>query len=158
MADKLRRVVANPQLEILIINEKEGNIIKWIKYMQDVVLGDHFGAFFPDVVPNPERDRRVRWNALQLELKRKAPRPQACIEGMGMGSALASNHYDIVAPDDLVSEEAAYSAIVMEQAVETEEIRLLLKNLNTSEMPRVHAMGAMIRQTGCSRPRKTWTI
>ncbi len=135
MADKLRRVTANPQLEILIINEKQDNVVKWIKYMQDVVMSDHFRAFYPDVVPDLSSARGVRWNALQLELKRKSPRPQACIEGMGITSALASNHYDIVAPDDLVSEEAFHSSIVMEQAREKRKrFDSLLKNLNTSEM------------------------
>ena len=132
MADKLRRVTKDPQLEILIVNEKELNIVKWIGYMQATVLSELYRALFPEAVPDL---RKVRWNALQLELNRKAPRPQACIEGQGITSALASNHYDIVVADDLVSDEASRSALVMQDAVDKRKrFDSLLKSMKTSEI------------------------
>jgi hypothetical protein len=115
LADKLRRVTNTPELQILILNEKEGNIVKWIGVMQEVVMSPIYRWLFPEVVPDP---LRVRWNALQLELKRKIPKPQPSIEGMGITSATTSNHYDLIAPDDIVGEEAYKSPIVMAAAVD----------------------------------------
>ncbi len=115
VADSLRRVTKEPETQILIINEKEENIHKWIRLMQEVVLSPLYGALFPDRVPNLAK---VRWNANQLELKRDNAMPQPCIEGNGIGSATTSNHYNVIKPDDLVSEEAYNSILVMEAAVE----------------------------------------
>ena len=132
VADSLRRVTADPSLQILIINEKADNIIKWVGIMQNVVMSEYYQALFPEVVPDT---RKVRWNALQLELKRKTPKPQPCIEGQGITSALASNHYDIIKADDLVSDEASTSPTVMEDAVtKRKRFPSLLINQATSQI------------------------
>ena len=132
IADNLRRVTRDPDLEILIVNEKEGNITKWIHTMQEVVMSEIYQGLFPDRVPNP---LKVRWNQNQLELKRKKAKPQANIEGMGVTSAMTSNHFDIICPDDIAGEEAYNSALVMQQTVEKRKrLPSLLKNMATSRI------------------------
>lgn len=132
LADKLRRVTLNPELQILILNEKEGNIVKWIGVMQETVMSPIYRWLFPDVIPDL---RKVRWNALQLELARKHPKPQPSIEGMGITSATTSNHYDIINADDIVGESAYSSPIEMESAVDKRKrFDSLLLNPSLSEI------------------------
>jgi len=95
-------------MRILLVNEVAANSEKWIGQIQAIVQGEQYRAFFPDVVPDIG-DRRVKWNAGQLELKRKQHWPEATFEAIGVGGASTSRHYDIICNDDLVGKEARES-------------------------------------------------
>lgn len=113
IAGSLRRVTADPKLRILLVNETALNTSKWIGLMQDIVMSPIYRALYPDRVPDP---LKVRWNSTQLELRRAANWPEPTIEGIGVGGASTSNHYDRIINDDLVGKEARESPTVMEKA------------------------------------------
>lgn len=115
VADSLRRSTISPESKTLIVNESLQNTIKWITYMQQVVLSEQYRWLFPEVVPDP---KLVRWNQTQLELRRRTPQVEPTIEGIGVGGASTSNHYHRVVNDDLVGKEARESPSVMEKAIE----------------------------------------
>src|SRR5262245_54438766 len=48
VADKLRRATVDPNLRILIANETDDNITKWLNTMQAVVLGPTYRWLFPE--------------------------------------------------------------------------------------------------------------
>lgn len=119
IAGNLRRVTADPNLRVLLANEIEGNTAKWILLMQQIILSPTYRALYPDRVPDP---LKVRWNTKQLELRREAKWPEPTIEGIGVGGASTSNHYDRIANDDLVGKEARESPLVMEKAIDQRKL------------------------------------
>ncbi len=132
MADKLRRVTADPNLRVLICNETQDNTVKFISTMQDIVLSPIYRWLFPEVVPDP---LKARWNQTQLELKRQKHTPQPTVEGIGVGGASTSNHYDIIVNDDLCGKEARESPSVMEKAIYQRKLSWsLMVNPRTSEI------------------------
>lgn len=115
LADSLRRVTADPNLRLLIVNETEKNTQKWIQQMQGVVVSPLYRFLFPEVVPDTTK---VRWNMSQMELVRQANWPEPTIEGMGVGAASTSNHFDRIRNDDIVGRDARESPSVMEKAID----------------------------------------
>lgn len=136
IADKLRRVTKNPNLRVLICNETLDNTVKFISTMQEIIQSPIYGWLFPEVVPNP---LKVRWNSQQIELRRTGHYPQPTIEGIGVGGASTSNHYDIIVNDDLCGKEARNSPTVMEKAIEQRKLCWsLMVNPSVSE---IHDIG-----------------
>ena len=66
---------------------------------------------------NPRKEAR-KWNESELVLPRTLQFPESSIETMGVGGAVTGRHYNILIKDDLVSIDAANSAIVMAGAIE----------------------------------------
>lgn len=118
VADKLRRVTRHPNLRILISNETEDNITRWMNTMQAVVLSPVYQWLFPERVPDFDAKRKPRWNQTQLELRRTENWPQATIEGIPVGGASTSNHYDIIDNDDVVGKRARYEPSTMQKAID----------------------------------------
>lgn len=115
IANTLRLVTVNPDLRVLICNETEANIKKWITTMQATVLSPVYQWLFPECVPDIGA---VRWNATQLELRRPQPWPQATIEGIPVGGASTSNHYNLIVNDDPVGKKARLEPTTMEKAID----------------------------------------
>ena len=62
IADKLRRVTADPNLRVLILNEVEQNPINWVLKMERVVMENPlYRWLYPQVIPDPAQ---VRWSRL----------------------------------------------------------------------------------------------
>lgn len=136
MADKLRRVTKDPNLRVLICNETQDNTVKFVSTMQAIIQSPIYRWLFPEVVPDP---LKARWNQTQLELRRDKHTPQPTIEGIGVGGASTSNHYDIIVNDDLCGKEARESPSVMEKAIYQRKLSWsLMVNPSTSE---IHDIG-----------------
>lgn len=75
-----------------------------------------------------ERPRDVRWNNDAFVLPRTQDYPEASLECIGVGGAIASRHYDIIGKDDLISKEAANSKLVMQDAIEWDDASYALFN------------------------------
>jgi hypothetical protein len=121
IGDKLRRVTANPDLRVLLLNETQDNTEKWIAKMQAIVLSPKYRWLFPECVPDLT-NRKVRWNSVQLELERPVKHEQATIEGFGVGGASTSNHYNVICEDDLVGRKALDSAPEMRKAIDQHKL------------------------------------
>jgi hypothetical protein len=136
MADKLRRVTVDPNLRVCITNEVLENSIKFISVMQSIVQNPIYKWLFPENVPDP---LKVRWNQTQLELKRPRKHPQPTVEVFGVGGTPTSNHYDIIVNDDLATNKARESPVVMEDAIQQRQLAWsLMVDPTTSE---VHDIG-----------------
>lgn len=134
IANKLRRVTVDPNLRVLLSNEIADNTSKWIGLMQAIVMSPLYRALFPDRVPDLQKGK-YRWNSTQLELKRSASWPEPTIEGIGVGGASTSNHYDIIVNDDLVGKEARESPLVMAKAIDHRKLCWsLMKDASKSEI------------------------
>lgn len=75
-----------------------------------------------------DRPRDIRWNNDAFVLPRSQDYPEASLECIGVGGAIASRHYDIIGKDDLISKEAANSKLVMQDAIEWDDASYALFN------------------------------
>ena len=66
---------------------------------------------------NPRKDSR-KWNESEMLLPRTMQFPESSIETIGVGGAVTGRHYNVLIKDDLISLDAANSAIVMAGAIE----------------------------------------
>lgn len=120
VADVLRRATADPNTRILITNEVVDNVAKWILTMQAIVMSSTYQWLFPECVPllSATGKPTTRWNQTQLELRRTAMWPQPTIEGIGVGGASTSNHYNLVHNDDPVGKRARDQPSEMQRAID----------------------------------------
>jgi len=118
---KLRLATQDPQRRILLLNETQDNTEKWIGKMQAIVTSPVYRWLFPDKVPDFS-DRKVRWNKVQLELRRSEYMEQATVEGFGVGGASTSNHYNIIGEDDLVGRKALDSEPEMQKGIDQHKL------------------------------------
>ena len=136
IADKLRRVTADPNLRVLILNEVEQNPINWVLKMERVVMENPlYRWLYPQVIPDPAQ---VRWSRLEMELKRTDMHPEATMTAAGVGTSSTSQHYNIIQEDDLVGKEASESPPVMLKAIGQHK---LAESLLDSPGGHIHTIG-----------------
>lgn len=113
---------------IAIFNEKVERVEKWLMAIKSVVMGNPlYQALWPEVLPPgvSAEDKRKgvkmpqdwKWSSKELLLRRsRTGIPEATITAMSAGGASAGGHWDRLFFDDLISEEAANSQVVMQRA------------------------------------------
>lgn len=100
----IQMVLGNPDISILICNEKEQNAMD---YLSDIK--GHFEtnqtlrALFPDIIPQDTKD--VVWSATRINVKRTSPRKEPTISVIGVGGAVTGQHPDHIVVDDMLSRE-----------------------------------------------------
>lgn len=92
--------------------------LRWIETRFE--QGRRLRALWPDVCWENPKKQSPMWNAGGMMLPRSADLdyPEGSIEVIGVGGAVTGRHYDVMLKDDLVTLEAANSAIVMHAAIE----------------------------------------
>lgn len=116
IANTLRLTTADTNLRVLISNETDDNVVKFLSAMQQIVLSPMYRWLFPECVPDD--NAQSKWNQHQLELKRTALWPQATIEGIAVGGASTSNHYNLICNDDPVGKRARMEPTTMQKAID----------------------------------------
>ena len=100
------KFIHNPNLRILIVSEVEKNAQKiGSKIDYHYKNNTRFRATYPDVIPTPD----CPWNA-GLKTHRRDQghnHGEGTYNFLGVGSALQSNHFDIIIQDDLVGRDQA---------------------------------------------------
>jgi len=66
---------------------------------------------------NPQKEAK-KWNESEMAIPRSLDFPESSIETIGVGGAVVGRHYDVMVKDDLITEKAANSPVVMETASE----------------------------------------
>ncbi len=111
----LQRVTQNPECRILLANETATNAEKFLSAIKmHAESNRRFRALYPHLIPEP---RTTTWNNEALTFVRKGVYTTPTITAMGMTGALTSQHYTHLSLDDLVSEEAAKSRLVMDDVI-----------------------------------------
>lgn len=114
IARNIQAVVRNPNDRILILNETSSNAENFL-----TAISDHFEsnpilrALYSSVIPKKPK----AWSSKELVFNRQWIGPEPTISAMGMTSALTSRHYTRISIDDPISEEAAKSDTVMQDAI-----------------------------------------
>jgi hypothetical protein len=126
-ANSLWQIVREPDLPVAIFNERLENTAKWIRAIKDVVQSSVvFHTVFKDLMPpgiapgdNRTMPRWWKWSDTEINFERAATGiPEASITGLGIGAASAGGHWPKTIKDDLISEDAARSAAVMDHSKE----------------------------------------
>lgn len=117
IAGNLKRVAANSESRILIINETAGNAAHMMRGIRQIVEGNRvFRSLFSSMIP--QDTKRIRWNDSELDFPRQGHYPEPTITAMGIDSAVTSRHYTHINPDDLISQEAIKSPLVMNNVIQ----------------------------------------
>jgi len=93
-------------------------------------------GFWPHRVWNDDttiRTSKARWNKLEMEIPRNVNFPEASISRIGVDGSIAGRHFNCHLFDDLTTEEAAGSELVMSQAIQWfKDSRALMDDLRYS--------------------------
>lgn len=105
----LQLIAANPDISILLCNEKEGNAkdflsaIKW-----QFESNDFFRALFPEIIP-PDFNATT-WSASRIIVPRTSGRKEPTVFVTGVGGTVTGMHPDVILVDDMLSREAMENA------------------------------------------------
>ena len=79
---------------------------------------DLFRGLWPHLVWDNPRKQGATWNDHELTIPRTEDYPDPSIRAIGVGGAITGARHDVHIKDDLVTEEAANSVVVMEGAID----------------------------------------
>jgi len=104
----LQRILQNPNIAILIANEKLENAEKFLGAIKQELLGNQLlRELFPDVVPDP---KQTVWATNKIVVTRTATRREHTIACIGEGGTVTGDHPDLIVCDDIFSREAMENA------------------------------------------------
>ena len=110
-ARAIQRICQNPNIAILICNEKLGTaagFLAEIKYHFE--KNAFFRALFPEIIPADVN--HTKWSEDEIIVERTQSRKEATITALGVGGTATGDHYDLIIVDDMLSREAAENARV----------------------------------------------
>lgn len=149
----IQRICADPNVSILICNEKEQNAkdylaaIKW-QFESNELLR----ALFPEVIPSDLND--TAWSASRIVVNRTSGRKEPTVFVIGVGGTVTGAHPDIVIVDDMISREAmenarAGSRTIMEQTNRWIHQLEPIVNKGATPFPEILFIGTMWWHNDC---------
>lgn len=130
IAHPLWRICRDPNLPVVIYNEKENNASAFLRAIRGTVENSIiFQVLFEDVLPpgiGPKAKARGqtmpkswKWTDTELDFQRtRWSKPESSLMAFGVGSAAAGRHWPYIIMDDLISEDAQKSPTLMAKACE----------------------------------------
>lgn len=113
----LQQLCQNRNRTKAIFNEAASNAQGFLRTQRQIAEGNKtFRTFWSDLIPRDTK--KVRWNDSQLDFNREIVRPEPSISAHGITGTLTSQHWDDLFFDDIISEEAAKSEKVMNDATD----------------------------------------
>ena len=105
----IQRICADPNISILLANEKEQNakdFLAAIKYQFET--NEFLRTLFPEVIPQDLND--TTWSASRIIVKRTTGRQEPTVFVIGVGGTVTGMHPDLIIVDDCISREAMENA------------------------------------------------
>ena len=111
-AHTIQRLCANPNLSILIVNEREQNAKDFLAEIKHHFMGNELlRALFPEVCPDADLHDDT-WAGTRINVKRSTGRSDPSVFIIGVGGTVTGMHPDIIIVDDMISREAMENARV----------------------------------------------
>lgn len=111
----LQKIVQNPEARILLANEVSTNAQKFLLAMRSHAESNRrFRALYSHIIPI---EPKSSWSQESLTFVRRGVYPTPTLTAMGMTGAMTSQHYTHLNLDDLISEEAVKSQLVMQDVI-----------------------------------------
>lgn len=109
---------AGSDCRILLVGETDTRATDNLRVLRNVLTSNMlFRAFWPHLIWDNPRRESDKWNEKELIIPRKENYPDPSIRATGVGSAIVGARHDVHIKDDLVSEEAANSEVVMDTVI-----------------------------------------
>src|SRR5438552_17477794 len=117
IANSVRRIVADPNIRVLIGNETATNASHFLRRIEAVFdRNTLFQWLYPHLIP--DAGRRTKWSEVEMLVPRSNDYPESTVESIGVGGAVVSRHYKLIKLDDLVGKEASESDEVMKKTID----------------------------------------
>lgn len=105
----IQRICQNPNIAILLANEKEQNAKDFLSEIKHQFSTNEFlRALFPEVIPTDLND--TTWSASRIIVQRTSGRKEPTVSVIGVGGTVTGMHYDLIICDDIISREAMENA------------------------------------------------
>lgn len=105
-------ITKNPALRVLYISSTSNLATKQLKFIKDILTSPKYTKYWPDMV-FPEEARREKWTETEISLDHPLRKAEAVrdptIFTAGLTTNIAGMHCDIMALDDVVVNENAYT-------------------------------------------------
>ncbi len=114
IARVMQKFCQNPENRILLANETATNAQRFLSIIRQHAEGNRrFRTLYSHLIPADSK----RWSQEELLFLRKGVYAEPTVDSIGMTGAMTSRHYTHMTFDDLVSEEAAKSQLVMDDTI-----------------------------------------
>lgn len=149
----MQRVIQNPNIGILLANEKEQTAVDFLaEIKQHFETNQFLRALFPELVPTDLKD--TTWSATRIIVNRTQPRPEPTISVIGVGGTVTGSHPDIIIVDDAISRAAMENARagswdIMHQVNRWIHQLVPLLNPNAKPFPEITAIGTRWYYNDC---------
>lgn len=125
-SDLIRRAVRNRNIRILIVNERVDNAALMLREIRQHFENNlKFRTFFPEAIP--KSFSKSMWSQTTAQLPREAHWQEPTFTAAGVNTAVVSQHFDLIAPDDIIGRAAKDSPAIMEDAIEWLKYSVSLK-------------------------------
>lgn len=110
----MQKLVQNPEARVLIANETATNAQRFLSSIRTHAESNRrFRALYSHLIPSDPR----QWSQEALTFVRQGVYASPTFDAIGMTGAMTSRHYTHLSLDDLISEEAAKSKLVMDDVI-----------------------------------------
>ena len=108
-AHTIQLIATNPNIAILLCNEKEQNACDFLAAIKwHFEQNEFFRALFPEIIP-PDLNQTV-WSAKRIVVPRSTGRSEPTVFVIGVGGTVTGMHPDVIIVDDMISREAMENA------------------------------------------------
>jgi hypothetical protein len=110
----MQKITQDPEHRILLANETATNAERFLSIIrQHAESNRRFRALYSHLIPSDPK----RWSQSELLFLRKGVYAEPTVDSIGMTGAMTSRHYTHMTFDDLISEEAAKSRLIMDDTI-----------------------------------------
>jgi len=114
IARVMQKIAQNAEHRILLANETATNAERFLSIIRTHAESNRvFRALYSHLIPSDPK----RWSQQELLFNRKGVYAEPTVDSIGMTGAMTSRHYTHMTFDDLISEEAAKSRLVMDDTI-----------------------------------------
>ena len=108
-AYSIQRICANPEIAILLANEKEQNAKDFLAAIKfEFESNELLRALFPEVIPLDLSE--TTWSAARIVVNRTSGRKEPTVSVIGVEGTITGMHFDLIICDDIISRTAMENA------------------------------------------------
>ncbi len=108
----IKDIIKDCNITILLIADTGTNASRFMREIQQhFEMNEMFRWLYPEIIP--ENFTKAIWSQTEMIVPRTKVRREPTVDAIGAGGGVESRHYDIIRPDDLVTEKCIRSKVEM---------------------------------------------
>ncbi|KKN88097.1 hypothetical protein LCGC14_0251690 [marine sediment metagenome] len=109
----IKDILNDPNITILIVADTGTNASRFMREIQQhFQMNELFRWLYSEIIP--KNFTKATWSQTEMIVPRTQVRREPTVDAIGAGGGVESRHYDVIRPDDLVTEKCIRSAVEME--------------------------------------------